>query len=145
MRLSYVFLVAVGALVASANALLPATTDQTASKIATPLFDGEQNNVGGRRFLRTGDAASDNVPNTEERRRLVNIDLILKDAAISVKKATAWKAQFLWWKMINKKPFTLAQELGISHLGTAMRSHSNWKKYVAYHEFYGKGPLRYTD
>ncbi|GMF25114.1 unnamed protein product [Phytophthora lilii] len=118
MRLSYVVLVAVATLFASTQALLNrATTDPSPkSNIHT----------GAPRFLRT-DVVADEDPITEER-RLVNIDLALREAAHALRKKTKWKVQFTAWKAMNKTPFKLSQELGIAEMGNATRQHPKWKK-----------------
>ncbi|KAH7488764.1 hypothetical protein KRP22_008593 [Phytophthora ramorum] len=129
MRLSCIVLIAVATLLASANAV-SAVTEQTSSKVAPPMLSGVQSNVETKRMLRTEEAASEDI-NTEER-RLVNVDLIIKDAVVSLKKAVKWKAEFLVWKLANKKPAQLATEWGVSN-----RGHTKWKKLMAYKKYYG--------
>jgi hypothetical protein len=129
MRVYLVIVIAIAILFEGINAL-PASTDAEGNY---PTVAVEQRSVESKRFLRTSDANS----STEERGP-INVDIILKDAAISVKKATKWKAQFAYWKLINKKPETLGQEWGLAQLGRAMRSHKKWSKLKAYRSYYNK-------
>ncbi|KAL4154695.1 hypothetical protein PRNP1_006811 [Phytophthora ramorum] len=92
MRLICIVLIAVATILTSANAV-SAVTEQTPSKVAPPMLSDVQSNVETKRMLRTEEAASEDI-NTEER-RLVNVDLVIKDAVVSLKKAVKWKAEFL--------------------------------------------------
>ncbi|EGZ29639.1 Avr1b-1 avirulence-like protein [Phytophthora sojae] len=125
MRLIHVFLVVVAALVASSNAV-PASADIS-------QLTSEQN----KRSLR-GRQAVVHSDGEKEERRLVNVDLAIKDAVKATNKATVWKAQCAAWKLMGKTPTKLAQELKIMN-----RGHVKWEKFMAYQKFYGKGPLRY--
>ncbi|POM61815.1 Avirulence protein (Avh) [Phytophthora palmivora] len=93
------------------------------------------------RHLRVNDETPD-ATDTEE--RSPNVDIILKDTASKVNKATFRKLKFVVWKyLLGKTPQDARKKLGMELMGREVYSHKNWKQLVDYHTFYGKGPLEY--
>ncbi|KAL3674870.1 hypothetical protein V7S43_000796 [Phytophthora oleae] len=127
MRLSSVLVGIIAALAATGNG--ESTSEQAKQEIAS-LTDIKAN----VRHLRTAASAE------EGERRLVNVDLAIKDAVHKIRKETKWPLQFAAWKAMNKTPQQLIQEWGVKY---PFSSHPKWKKLLAYNKVYGKGPLTY--
>ncbi|KAL3674869.1 hypothetical protein V7S43_000795 [Phytophthora oleae] len=137
MRLASLVLLIAATLVTTGNAL---SVEQTEGKPASsdslfPPTASSNHETGQTRRLR----AAEN-PKDEEERRLINVDLAIKDAFHELRKLTKWKVQFAAWKVLEKPPHKLIQEWGMKY---PYSSDPRWAKILAYKVFWGKGPLKY--
>ncbi|KAK1947546.1 hypothetical protein P3T76_001556 [Phytophthora citrophthora] len=130
MRLFSILVGIIAVLVATGNG--QSISEQAKQEIAS--FDSFTDIKANVRHLR----AADNVRKGE--RRLVNVDLAIKDAIHKVRKETKWPAQFAAWKAMNKTPQELIKKWGMKF---PFSSHPKWEKLLAYKKVYGKGPLTY--
>eukprot|EP00644_Phytophthora_capsici_P013430 jgi/Phyca11/17627/fgenesh1_pg.PHYCAscaffold_29_\ len=112
MRLALLFLLVIATLVATGNTLAVEHTEgkiTSSDTLLQPTAISNPDTTQTRR-LRTPES-----PNDGEERRLVNVDLAIKDAVHEVRKLTKWKLQFAVWKGLKKSPTKLIQEWGMKY------------------------------
>ncbi|POM72943.1 Avirulence protein (Avh) [Phytophthora palmivora] len=136
MHLNPVFALIVIILTAVTSAQL---LDPSTSRIQSLTIISENDAVQTRRLRTSEDASEGDI----EERRLADVDVAIKEGIHKVRMMTKWKLQFAVWKLLEKDPDKLAIKWGVIRMGGSMWQHPKYDKYLAYADYYGKGPLKY--